>query len=151
MKVDWLADPKQKAGVFHLQADAREFGNAAAEAGFKVYRLDIGHAHDKDDFIGHVSKAMAFPGTFGGNWDAFADCLKDLSWAGGAKGEAAKGWVVILEKSKHFCAGHHHEFEEAMDIMDEAATFWRNQGKALWTLIGGPEGWKSGWPDMPAV
>ena len=145
MNVAWLADPKQ-AGVFHFRSDPREFGNEAAGAGFKVYRLDIGHAHDKADFLGHVSKAMAFPDTFGHNWDAFADAMKDLSWA-----ESGKGWVIILEKSKHFCAGHHHEFEEAMDVMDEAAEFWRGQGKALWTFIGGPEGWQSGWPDMPAT
>jgi len=149
MNVAWLTDNKQ-AGVFHLQADPRELANEAGTSGFKVYRLDIGHAHDKADFLGHLSKAMAFPETFGHNWDAFADALKDLSWTGGKDG-ASKGWVIILEKSKHFCAGHHHEFEEAMDVMDEAAAFWRGQGKALWTLIGGPEGWKSGWPDMPAT
>lgn len=143
MSNEWLTDAG-KAGVFHLTADPRELAEAAAAAGLAVYRLDIGHAHDKGDFLRDVSQAMKFPATFGNNWDAFADCLKDLSWADG------KGWVVILEKSKHFCAGHHHEFKEAMDIMDEAAEHWRKQGKPLWTLIGGPDGWKSGWPDTPA-
>ena len=35
--------------------------------------------------------------------------------------------------------------------MDAAAEHWRGQGKPFWTLIGGPEGWKSGWPDMPST
>lgn len=139
---EWLSDPA-RAGVFHLTGDAREVAAKAEAAGLAVYRIDIGHAHDKKDFLAHMAKAMHFPATFGGNWDAFADCLKDLSWAD------AKGWVVILEKSKHFCAGHHHEFEQAMDVMAEAADFWRALKKPLWTLIGGPEGWKSGWSDAP--
>ena len=148
MKLDWIADAS-RAGVFHLMADSRELAEGAAAAGLAVYRIDIGHAHDKKDFLAHVSGALQFPSTFGGNWDAFADCLRDLAWTESSGGD--RGWVVILDKSKHFCAGHHHEFEEAMDAMAEAAEFWRAQGRPFWTFIGGPEGWKSGWPEMPAV
>jgi len=144
MKADWLSEPA-KAGVFHLSGDARELAGAAAAAGLMVIYAEIGHAHDKADFLVQLSKAMRFPEWFGGNWDALADCLKDLSWI------QAKGWVLILEKSKHFCGGHGHEFREAMDIMAETAAYWRSQGKPFWTLIGGPDGWKSGWPDMPAA
>jgi RNAse (barnase) inhibitor barstar len=141
----WLRSP-DRAGVYHLTGDARELAQAAESAGLAVYRIDIGHAHDKKDFLAHLSRAMGFPASFGGNWDALADSLKDLSWTD----PHAAGWVVVLEKSKHFCAGHRHEFEEAMDIMAEAAEFWRAEARPLWTLIGGPEGWSSGWPPMPA-
>ena len=136
----------QRAGVYHLSADPRELAASAAACGLAVYRIDIGHAHDKKDFLAHLARAMGFPASFGGNWDAMADSLKDLSWTD----PKVAGWVVLLEKSKHFCAGHHHEFKEAMDIMAEAAEFWRGQGRPLWTLIGGPEGWSSGWPEKPA-
>lgn len=144
MNAVWL-EQAANAGVFHLSADARELARAAAAAGLMVVYVDIGHAHDKEGFLADASRAMRFPDWFGGNWDAFADCLKDLSWL------QAKGWVVILEKSKHFCGGHGHEFKEAMDIMAEAAVYWRGQGKPFWTLIGGPDGWKSGWPEMPST
>jgi RNAse (barnase) inhibitor barstar len=144
MNANWLNEPA-KAGVFHLSGDARELARAAATAGLMVIYVDIGHVHDKADFLADASRAMRFPDWFGGNWDAFADCLKDLSWL------SAKGWVVIFEKSKHFCGGHGHEFAEAMEIMAEASVYWRNQGKPFWTLIGGPDGWKSGWPEMPSI
>ena len=134
-----LLDPA-RAGVFHLGGDARELAVDADAAGLLAVRLDIGHAHDKADFIDHVAKGLKFPDWFGANWDAFADCLTDLEWL------PAKGYVVILEKSKHFCAGHRHEFEEAMEVMAETGAFWREQGKPFWTLIGGPDGWSSGWP-----
>ena len=37
----------------------------------------------------------------------------------------------------------------ALGALAEAAEFWRGEGRPLWALIGGPDGWKSGWPDMP--
>ena len=144
MKADWLKEPA-RAGVFHLSTDARELAGAAAASGLMVIYVDIGRAHDKEDFLGDASKAMRVPEGFAGDWNAFSGGLKDLSWL------QAKGWVLILEKSKHFCGGHHHEFKEAMDVMAAAADYWRAQGKPFWTLIGGPDGWKSGWPDMPSA
>jgi len=65
-----------------------------------VIYVDIHHAHDKEDFLDEVSRALRFPETLAADWSAFAGGLKDLSWL------SAKGWVVILEKSKHFCGGH---------------------------------------------
>lgn len=143
-KMRWLSEPA-KAGVFHLSCDARELAGAAAASGLMVIYVDIGHAHDKEDFLADASKAMRFPERFVGDWNAFAGGLKDLSWA------QAKGWVVVLEKSKHFAGGHGREFKDAMEPMLAAAEHWRAQGKPFWTLIGGPEGWKSGWPDMPSA
>ena len=138
-----LAD-SAKAGIYQLNRDARQLAQAATAAGLAVWRVDIGHAHDKEDFLDHVSAALNFPKSFGGNWDAFVDCLRDLSWVEGS------GYVVILEKSKHFCGAHRHEFDEAIESLTEAAEFWKSQGKPFWGLIGGPDGWDSGYPPMPA-
>ena len=144
MKADWLKEAA-KAGVFHLSADARDIAGAAASVGLMVIYLDIGHAHDREDFLADAAKAMRFPQGRSASWDAFAAGLKDLSWM------PSRGWVVILEKSKHFCGGHGHEFKDAMAAMSAAADHWRAQGKPFWTLIGGPDGWKSGWPEMPSA
>jgi hypothetical protein len=144
MKAEWIKDAA-KAGVFQLCADARELAGAAAAAGLMVIYVDIGQAHDKEDFLADASRAMRFPEGRSGSWDVFAGGLKDLSWL------RAKGWVLILEKSKHFCGGHGREFKEAMQAMADAAEHWRGQGKPFWTLIAGPDGWRSGWPDMPAA
>ena len=133
-----------QAGVYHLVGDPRQLAQSATEAGLQAVRIDIGHAHDKEDFFGDVARALQFPASFGNNWDAFADSLRDLSWL------PASGYVVILEKSKHFAAHHKHEFDEAVDVMKEAADHWKKAGKPFWTLIGGPDGWDSGYPRMPA-
>ena len=133
-----------RAGVYHLTREPWEVAAAAGAADLACFRIDIGRAHDKADFLDHIAKAMGFPQWFGGNRDALADCLKDLSWLPG------KGWVVVLEKSKHFGAGHRAEFEQAMDLMAEIADFWRAQNRPFWTLVGGPEGWSPGFAPMPA-
>ena len=147
-KSHWLADPA-RAGVFHLTADARQTAEAAAAAGLAAYRIDIGRAHDQAEFMEGVSQALLFPGWFGHNWDALADCLKDLSWLDTK--DKTVGFVLVLEKSKHFAAAHRHEFELAMDLLAETADYWRGEGRAFWALIGGPEGWKSGYPGMPEL
>lgn len=138
-----LADAS-KAGVFHLGPDARATAQSAASAGLLVAYVDIGHAHDKEHFAEHAAEALRFPDSSALDWDGFAAGLKDLSWL------QAKGWVVILEKSKHFCGGHRAEFEQSMRAMADAAEHWRREGKPFWTLIGGPEGWTSGWPEIPS-
>ena len=143
MNGEWLKDAA-KAGIFHLSGDARELAGAAASAGLMVIYVDIGHAHDREDFLADASKAMRFPERIGADWNAFSSGLKDLSWI------PARGWVVILEKSKHFAGGHAHEFKDAMQSMVAAADHWRMQHKPFWTFISGPDGWKSGWPDMPS-
>jgi len=137
-----LADPG-RAGVYHLTRDAREVAAAVQAAQLACFRVDIGHAHDKADFAAQMSKALRFPDASARDWNAFAGCLKDSASLPG------KGWVVLLEKSKHFGGGHKHEFDEAMDLMAEVADHWRAQDRPFWTLVGGPDGWSSGYPAMP--
>jgi RNAse (barnase) inhibitor barstar len=134
-----------RAGVYHLNRDARDVEAAARGAALACFRIDIGRAHDQSDFFDHVSRALGFPRGPERNLDALAEGLKDLAWLPG------KGWIVVLEKSKHFAAGHRHEFEQAMDVMAEVADYWRAQDKPFWTLVGGPDGWSSGFAPMPAA
>ncbi len=137
-----LTDP-ERSGVYQLDRDARQLAAAATEAGLAVWRVDIGHAHDREDFLDKVSLALNFPKSFGGNWDAFADCLRDLSWI------EAKGYVLILEKSKHFCAAHRQEFDVVLEVLGEVADFWKSQGTPFFGLVSGPDGWTSGCVPLP--
>ena len=139
-----LAD-KARAGVYQIGPGTQSIEAAAKEAGLAVWRIDIGHVHDKTGFTALVAKALAFPEWFGGNWDAFEDCLTDMSW------HEAPGYVLVLDHSKHFGAGHRHEFDTAMEVLDGAATWWQEQGKPFWALVSGPEGWDAGLPPLPPV
>ncbi len=137
-----LSDARQ-SGVFHLNNEPYEAEREAKAAGLTVFRIDIGHAHDKMEFLAHIAKGLAFPSHFGSNWDALNDCLTDLNWIAG------KGFVLIFEKSKHFGAGHKHEFDDAIGVLRSVADYWRGQGKPFWAFIHGAQGWDSGLPKFP--
>ena len=138
-----LFSDQARAGVYQVGPGTQNLEAAAREAGLAVWRVDIGHAHDKKGFTALIAKAMAFPQWFGGNWDAFEDCLTDLSWS------EASGYVLLLEHSKHFGAGHRHEFDTAIEVLAGASTWWQEQGKPFWALVSGPEGWDAGLPPLP--
>ena len=143
--LEQLLKDKDKAGVYLIGPDTRLIAEAAQAAGLALWRVDIGHVHDKQGFTGLVAKALAFPGWFGGNWDAFEDCLSDLSW------HPAAGYVLLLEHGKHFGAGHKQEFITAVEVLDGVAEYWQGQGKPFWAIVSGPEGWDAGLPPLPAA
>ena len=140
-----LLQDKDKAGVYLTGPDTRLIAEAAQAAGLALWRVDIGHVHDQQGFIGLVAKALAFPEWFGGNWDAFEDCLGDLSW------HPAPGYVLLLEHGKHFGAGHKQEFVTAVEVLDGVAEYWQGQGKPFWAIVSGPEGWDAGLPPLPTA
>jgi len=137
-----LQDAK-RAGVFQLTREARDVERAAKDAGLACFRVDIHQAHGKGDLLALLAKGMDFPAWFGGNWDALADVLTDLAW------HEAPGYVLVLEKAKHFGAGHRDDFETAIDVMRFACEEWKEEGKPFWVLVSGAQGWESGlskWP-----
>lgn len=143
--LEQLLKDKDRAGVYLAGPDTRLIAEAAQAAGLALWRVDIGHVHDKQGFITLVAKALAFPQWFGGNWDAFEDCLGDLSW------QPAPGYVLLLEHGKHFGAGHKQEFVTAVEVLDGVAEYWQGQGKPFWAIVSGPEGWDAGLPQLPAA
>lgn len=140
-----LLKDKDQAGVYLSGPDTRLIAEAAQAAGLALWRVDIGHVHDKQGFTGLVAKALAFPDWFGGNWDAFEDCLGDLSW------HPAPGYVLLLEHGKHFGAGHKQEFVTAVEVLDGVAEYWQTQGKPFWAIVSGPDGWDAGLPPLPSA
>jgi hypothetical protein len=138
-----LLRDKDRAGVYLAGPDTRLIAEAAQAAGLALWRVDIGHVHDRQGFTGLVAKALEFPDWFGGNWDALEDCLGDLSW------HPAAGYVLLLEHGKHFGAGHKQEFVTAVEVLDGVAAYWQEQGKPFWAIVSGPEGWDAGLPAFP--
>jgi RNAse (barnase) inhibitor barstar len=130
-------------GVYHLTLEPRDLERAAKDAGLAVFRVDIHHVHGKADFLALLAKALRFPDWFGGNWDALADCLTDLEW------HDAMGYVVVLDQAKHFVAGHKGEWAAALEVLQHASSYWRDEAVPFWVFVAGPEGWKSGLREWP--
>jgi RNAse (barnase) inhibitor barstar len=125
-----------RAGVYHLPHSKRgtQDGHedilvAAESCGYAVFRVDLARAKDKEGLLAAIGKDMAFPEWFGANWDALADCLNDLGW------RPAEGYLVLLEHCDILHERAANEFGSALQIFEEAANGWREQGIALWCLV----------------
>ena len=128
-----LADPTQGGAYF---VDAREsvaLADAARALDFHVAHIELAGCSDKDFVLRAFAEAMQFPRWFGGNFDALADSLGDLSWL------PAEGYLLLLEHSEAWREADDENFAILLDILNEAAVTWGDQGVPFWALIPLPQ------------
>jgi hypothetical protein len=102
---------------------------AARQGGFPLLRADLADCTDKSGFLARVATALSFPCWFGHNWDALADCLRDLSWL------PAAGYVVVLEHADRFRAGADDDFVTALELFEDTAREWAAAGVPMWVFV----------------
>ncbi|NMG76347.1 barstar family protein [Aromatoleum diolicum] len=120
-----------RAGVYHLPAGGTEaIERAAAGLGFAVVRADLTNCNDKADFLRRIAGALHFPDWFGHNWDALADCLRDLSWL------PADGYVIVLEHADRLRVAAEGDFTTALEILEETARDWAEEDVPMWIFVG---------------
>ena len=85
----------------------------------------------KDQFLNETAKAFKFPAYFGNNWDAFEDCLTDMSWV------EADGFLVLFDTFDSFAQHSPDDFAIALDILSASCQFWSEHGKVLIVLLHG--------------
>jgi len=120
----------QQSGLYQLVRSSEEVERAATDAGLSVFRIDVGHAHDKKNFLDGVAQALRFPSWFGKNWDALTDCLTDLDWL-----STTTGYVLVFENGDRFCSSSNPDFETAKAVLSAAAEYWKVEGRPFWVLI----------------
>jgi RNAse (barnase) inhibitor barstar len=119
-----------KAGVYHMpHTDKAPIVAAAKANGFAAFRINLATAINKDQLLTAVAKAMGFPEWFGHNFDALADCLGDLNW------HPAEGYLVMLEHCDGIHGSAEIDFVKALQVFEQAAVDWREQGIAFWCLV----------------
>lgn len=111
--------------------------------GFTQVVVDLEPVHDAKAFFRKMAGALAFPGHFGHNLDAFYDCLADL-----AEGVEA-GLVLVLEGASGFARAEPEEFGAGVDVLRDAADYWKETGKTLLAVIQLEQPLLS--PDLPEI
>jgi RNAse (barnase) inhibitor barstar len=76
---------------------------------------------DKQSFLMEFSRELQFPDYFGFNWDAFFDCMKDLSWL-----NTESGLVICYENPENFRKHNSEDWEVANDILLSLIPYWRS-------------------------
>lgn len=76
----------------------------------------------KAELLERIAAALHFPGWFGHNWDALADCLTDLSWL------PAGAYRITLTQAAPLRRAAPETLATALEIFDAAAAAWADQG-----------------------
>jgi len=114
------------------RSDADLLCTAAGERGASAAQADLTGCLDKETFLTRVAEALEFPDWFGRNWDAFFDCLTDLSWL------PASGHVLVLLNTAEMRRAAPEAFDTAISIMQEAAQTWQKRGGLLRVVMDAP-------------
>lgn len=95
----------------------------AAAHGWRVYRLEGREIGGKADLLNRSAAALRFPAYFGHNWDAFEECLNDMSW------EPPGPALLLFDHAGRFAAAEPEQFAMALEIL-AAAVANRQDGPA---------------------
>lgn len=120
-----------RSGVYRAPADVGPLHLICARSGYAWFTVDLAVVADKASLLEACAKALCFPETFGANWDALADCLQDFSWW------PAAGYVIHLRRAAATTVAAPRDWTAALEILDAAATYWKERGKAFVVLVEG--------------
>lgn len=119
------------SGLYRVEADLWPDALAAQAGahGWRFFHLYGATIFDKQSFLAACQEALALPGYFGHNWDAFEELINDLSWA------PAAGYLLLYERVANFGANSPAEFAVALDILHAAAEAWGQRGAPCYVLL----------------
>lgn len=129
-ELDPGGEPVREIAVSHSDADL--LCAAAGERGDSAAKADLAGCFDKETFLTRIAEACEFPDWFGRNWDAFFDCLTDLSWL------PANGHLLVLLNTAEMRRDAPETFETARSILQEAAQVWQKRGGSLRVIMDSP-------------
>jgi hypothetical protein len=124
-----LLDPANNGVYYFDRNDREDLAEAAANAGLHVVPVDFADCAGKHDALARIAVALAFPEWFGGNWDALADALGDLSWL------PEGGLLMLFDNARDWRERDEEDFAVLLDICGEAAQDWTRERRPFWAVI----------------
>ena len=125
--------PKQFAavhnGLYRAPTAAPGWRDAVLAQNLSWATLDLSGLSTKKGFLDACAHALQFPAGLGGNWDALADCLEDLSWLPSA------GVVMHWRHGKAFASACGADVALALEILESAAGFWKRKQRTFVVLL----------------
>ena len=123
----------RSSGVFRAPDDSpiKELERLAKQYKYKFFLLDGAEIRDKERFLNHAAAVLSFPDYFGNNWDAFEDCLTDMSW------HETDGFLIVYDHFEILAQHAPDEFKIALEILRDSVEFWRERKRPFFVLLRG--------------
>ena len=128
-----LTRPTQNGVYFVGTRDLARLARAASRAELGVFRTDLACCRDKNDLLRRLAAALQLPATFGHNWDALADCLRDLGW------KPAWGHVLLFEHADALRQAAAPDYDTLLGVLDDAATFGETHERPWFAFLSLPD------------
>jgi hypothetical protein len=115
------------------RAQVKTIQTTAQQHGWQCVHIDGRAIQDKAALLHAFARALHFPAYFGQNWDAFEECLRDLSWL-----PPAQGRLVLYDDVASLATHQPGAWQVALAILQEAVAFWQQQQPPLAVLLRKP-------------
>lgn len=122
----------ERSGVYVMPADPGGVHRAASDQKLAWMALDTATVRDKEGLLEACAFSFDFPESFGSNWDALSDCLRDFSWCPG------RGYVIVWRGGANLAAAAPDDFATALEIFRDAATYWKKRDRIFIVLLDRP-------------
>jgi Barstar (barnase inhibitor) len=105
----------------------------ATSRSYHWFQANMSAVESKHQFFDLVGRAGSFPPSWGRNWDAFEDSLKDLTWLTG------RWYMFLLEDCDRFVRSSLKEFRTATEIFVSASDYWWERRVPLHLFLTGAD------------
>ena len=119
----------EQSGVFMVPRALAILRKAAQRTRCAWLEVDLHAARDKAGFLAACARDLKFPSYFGATWDAFSDCLNDLSW------QAASGYVIVFGNVARLAQHAPQDGATALEILRATADAWRVRHRTFIVLL----------------
>lgn len=92
----------------------------------RIVRIPFG-LELKSHLLHEIAARLEFPDYFGGNWDALADCLCDLSWLGDQR-------ILLLHEDLPL-GNDKKEAQSYLDVLLDAQESWQQDGTQRLAIV----------------
>ena len=135
----------QQSGVFRVPRALPTLRKVAQRTQCAWLEVNLHAVRDKAGFLAACARDLKFPPHFGATWDAFSDCINDLSW------EPAPGYVIVFENVALLAQHAPDAAATALEILRAAADAWRVRHKTFIVLLdyAPPASAVDGFPEPP--
>lgn len=121
-------------GVYFVGSDdLARIAKRAARDELAVCRTDLAGCADKPELLRRLAVSLRLPDDFGHNWDALADCLRDLGWLPGW------GHVLLFDHVDDLRQSAPADYDVLLGVLDDAATFAVDQDKPWFAFLSLPD------------